>query len=141
MKNTLRISGVVVAANLLLFILVTSSTPFREIHHHWIFPLLAATVAIQWFATRLKWLDFGAARATLLFIMAFLILMGWIRHATIFACFDNCAFKFAGTCVMAALLFFLQARLKEAHFWSRRRSWMAGLICSLFAVALIWIGL
>src|SRR3989304_4240539 len=85
----------VVAANIALFIGVTSWSAFQDLHHHWIFPTLAGLLTVEWLATVVLGKRGGACavRATVLSIFTFLILMGIVRHYSILTCFGVCSLK------------------------------------------------
>lgn len=137
-----------ISFNLCLFILVTSLQSFQDLHHHWIFPVLAVIFAAQWaLAGGLprpglleRALDPGAARSALLFLLGFLLLMGIVRHQTILACFGHCSFKLGGAAALAAAVFFGQARLKDAGFWGAGRAGAAALGCAFWAAFLFLFG-
>lgn len=138
-----------VALNLLLFSAVTSLPAFRELHHHWIFPVLAAIFSAQWALAggllRPAWLekkaDPAAARGAALFLLGFLMLMGIVRYQTILACFGRCSFKLGAAAALAAAGFFLQARLGDAAWWWRERAGAAALGCGFWSVFLLLYGL
>lgn len=138
-----------VAFNLCAFILVTSLPAFQDLHHHWIFPVLAVIFAAQWaLAGGLprpslpeRALHPGAARSALLFLLGFLLLMGIVRHQSILACFGRCSFKLGGAAALAAAVFGGQARLKDAGFWGPDRARAAALGCAFWAVFLFLFGL
>lgn len=141
-----RAIGAVIALNLGLFILVTSVPAFQSAHHHWIFPALAALLAIQWalsFGLRKAehLLDQQVARATVVSALAFLIVMAIVRHATILACFDQCAFKLAGMATIAGAVFLAQRGLNQVGFWDALRSSLVGIGALLWAVYLMLRGL
>ncbi|MDO8804321.1 MAG: hypothetical protein Q7R35_07815 [Elusimicrobiota bacterium] len=146
-KTKTILAGVVL--NLILFIVVTSMPAFEELHHHWIFPVLGAVISLEWAlaggafrASRpVSGYDLKAARAVILFLLGFLILMGVVRHQTILACFGRCSFKLALAAALAAAVYFGQARLKDDTFWNPARACTAGLACSLWAVFLVLFGL
>jgi hypothetical protein len=114
------------ALNLALFIAAASMISSTGLHHHWIFPALAALISAQWTLARGP----GRARATLSSIMAFLLLMGLVRHATVLACFGRCSLKLAGAAGLAALVFALQSRSDGPPPWSKPRSEAAALSAS-----------
>src|SRR3989339_329914 len=103
MTKTVKTILAGVILNLIIFILVTSSRSFQDLHHHWIFPVLGLIISAQWALaggllkiSRLEAaLDLKAARTVLLFMLGVLLLMGVVRHQTILACFGNCSFKLA----------------------------------------------
>lgn len=136
------------AFNLALFSAVTSLPAFTELHHHWIFPVLACLFSAQWalaggllrFSALEERADAAALRATLLSLLAFLILMGIVRHQTILACFGRCSFKLGGAAALAAAVFARQARLRDASFWEERRALAAALGCGFWAVYLLLFG-
>ncbi|MFA6317563.1 MAG: hypothetical protein WC943_09100, partial [Elusimicrobiota bacterium] len=138
----------VIIANLALFILVTSSEAFQDLHHHWIFPVLAAVFIGQWAAfgglsRRRKpwgWLEPAQARATALSLLAFLLVMGIVRHWSILHCVGRCSLKLGGACVLAAGVFLAQARLEDP-FWSGLRSRTMALACLFWAGWLYAFGL
>lgn len=108
-EKTFRAVFAAVAANLLLFIAVVSLPAFREAHHHWIFPVLAVLLSLEWCAA---WLlpakgpvDPAVVRASIVSTLLFLLVMGVVRHATILACFDRCSFKLAAAALIAAPVF------------------------------------
>ncbi len=149
MTNRVRTLWMMVAAGLVVFILVTSAPVFQALHHHWIFPVLAAILTIEWALAGgwgrvrkpLRFVDPAAARVAILSILAFLILMGVVRHQTILACVDRCSFKLGGAALMAAVVFAIQARRREAHYWNFDRAQLAGLACALWAAHLVLFGL
>lgn len=114
----------VVAANLALFILVASAPPFKAIHHHWIFPILAVLLGAQWALLRRR----PAARGAVLSLLAFLLIMGFVRRYSISACFGRCAFKLAGTHWIAALVY-----AGEAIRAGSRRAWPVAAACLLLS--------
>lgn len=138
----------VIAGNLALFIAVTGAPAFQALHHHWIFPLLAGVLAFEWSLTGGIWrLDRSgsagkdAARTTVLSLLAFLILMGIVRHDSILTCFGRCAFKLAGAALIAAAVFAAESRRGGAGFWVPARAEAAGLGCLLWALYLLLLGL
>lgn len=138
-----------VAVNLCAFILVTSLPAFQDLHHHWIFPVLSLVFSAQWAlaggtgrpALTVRLPEPEAARSAMLFLLAFLILMGIVRHQTILACFGLCSFKLGGAAALAAAVFFGQARLADRSFWRRDRALAAALGCAFWAVFLALFGL
>lgn len=135
------------AFNLALFSLVTSVPAFRDLHHHWIFPVLAALFAAQWALagglvrfSALEKADPAALRSALLSLLAFLVLMGIVRHQTILACYGRCSFKLAGAAALAAAVFAGQARLRDASFWGEQRALAAALGCGFWAFFLFLYG-
>lgn len=142
----LRALAAVVALNLGLFVLVTSLPAFQSAHHHWIFPILAALLASQWTATfalggAAPKLDPAEARACLLSLLLFLLVMGIVRHATILTCFDRCAFKLAAAAAIASPVFWLHGRLGDGGWWSPLRSNLAALGAAAWALYLTMQGL
>jgi len=139
----------VAALNLLLFSAVTSLPAFRELHHHWIFPVLAAIFFAQWAlaggllrpARLEKAADSAAARGAALFLLGFLMLMGIVRHQTILACFGRCSFKLGAAAALSAAVFAGQARLGDAAWWGRERASAAALGCAFWSVFLFLYGL
>jgi len=137
------------AANLLLFIAVTSAPAFQELHHHWIFPVLAGLLSLEWALAgggglglrRLGPVDLAGIRATALSILAFLILMGVVRHWSILTCFGRCSLKLGSAAALAGLVFAAHSRADEALFWGKRRSRAAAAGCLLWAVYLFLFGL
>jgi hypothetical protein len=130
----------VIAANLALFIVVVSLPSFEASHHHWIFPALAGLFAFQWLLTLPRigeglW-DRRAARAALVSLIAFLLIMGIVRHATILACFDRCSFKLAAAAAAGGLVFFAHRFTADPGFWSAVRCGVAALGALLWAVFL-----
>ncbi|MFA6091962.1 MAG: M28 family peptidase [Elusimicrobiota bacterium] len=128
----LRAKTAVVAFNLGLFILITLLPAFETAHHHWIFPILASLLAVQWaLALALpedaRLLEPRATRAAIVSCLAFLLIMGILRHATILACFDRCAFKLAAAAALAAAVFFAHRRQNDPGFWSPERSTLAAI--------------
>ena len=142
MRNQdLRTLAAVVILNLGTFILVASLPAFQSAHHHWIFPILAALLASQWAATfalggAAPRLDPAGARACLVSLLTFLLVMGIVRHATILACFDRCAFKLAAAAAIAAPVFWLHGLRADGGWWSPRRSNLAALGAAAWAVYL-----
>ena len=137
-----------VVLNLLLFILVASSDAFQRVHHHWIFPVLAVPLALEWglaggvlSAGPAPHAVARGARAGVLSILAFLIFMGLVRHFTILACFGRCSFKLGGAALLAAAVFGGQSRLRDRGFWDKTMSESAALACLLWAVYLPLFGL
>lgn len=124
----------VVVLNLALFCALTTLPAFQSAHHHWIFPLLALLIALQWAATFP--LKAETARSPLLSLLAFLLTLGVVRHATILTCFDRCAFKLAAACLLAAPVFLAQARLGGAGWWTPRRCLLAGLGAGVWSLYL-----
>lgn len=110
--------------NLALFCGLTTLPAFQAAHHHWIFPVLALLLAAQWAATFP--LKAEQARSPLLSLLAFLLTLGVVRHATILTCFDRCAFKLAAACLLAAPVFLIQSGLGGAGLWTDRRCRLAG---------------
>ncbi|MEK7389513.1 MAG: M28 family peptidase [Elusimicrobiota bacterium] len=140
-NQTIHALAAIFIVNLGLFVLVTWLPNFQAAHHHWIFPLLAALLALQWAATFAlaafdKKADLPAARAFLASLLLFLLVMGIVRHATILACFDQCAFKLAAAAAIAAPVFWAQGLLDGAGWWSRRRSSLAALGSAAWALYL-----
>lgn len=138
----------VLVFNLVLFILVTSSSTFEELHHHWIFLTLAVPLTIQWGLTfavppgrKPAFFSIEAARACILSILAFLIFMGVVRHATILACIGRCSFKLGPAALVAAIVFTAQSRSPDLGFWCRARSETVGLACLVWAAYLALFGL
>lgn len=135
--------------NLALFVFVTSLPAFRDLHHHWIFPVLGTLFSVQWAlagglfraAALDEKTDAAALRATLLSLLAFLVLTGAARHQTILACFGRCSFKLGGAAALAAAVFARQARLRDPSFWGEQRALAAALGCGLWAAFLILYGL
>ncbi|MEI7528569.1 MAG: hypothetical protein WCK76_06465 [Elusimicrobiota bacterium] len=85
--------------------------------------------------------DLKAARAVVLFIFGFLMLMGAARYETILACFGRCSLKLALAAAMAAAVYFGQARLGDDSFWSPARAYAAAAVCALWALFLVLYGL
>jgi hypothetical protein len=143
--SSLRAVYAVIAANLALFVAVVSIPAFKSAHHHWIFPALAGLLAAQWAGAALieksRAVDAGVARAALLSTLLFVLVMGVVRHATILACFDRCAFKLALASALAAPVFLLQWRRGPAGWWTSRRLSLAGLGAALWALYLALTGL
>lgn len=141
------LAGVIL--NLIIFILVTSSQSFQDLHHHWIFPVLGSIISLQWALaggllklSRLdSLLDLKAARSALLFMLGILLLVGVVRHQTILACFGRCSFKLALAMAMGAAVYAGQARLGDDSFWRPVRASTAALACALWAVFLALFGL
>ncbi len=129
-----RGAAAVVIANLLLFLALTTSPAFQAAHHHWIFPILAASVAAQWAATFA--LKTPSARSPLLSVLLFLLCIGIARHATILTCFDRCAFKLAAAAGLAAPVFLLQSRLGAAGWWTPLRANLVAFGAAAWAVYL-----
>lgn len=127
--------AVVVVLNLLLFLGVTTLPAFQAAHHHWILPLLAAALVLQWAATFP--LKAPSARSPLLGVLLFLLCVGVARHATILTCFDRCAFKLAAAAAIAAPAFFLQSRLGGAGWWSVRRGDLAAFGAAAWSLYLL----
>lgn len=144
MTKSARAVFATVVINLCAFIFITSLPAFQDLPHHWIFPVLGAAFAAEWGLA--AWLRAGAlpeesfdrqaARSAVLWLLAFLMAMGIVRHQTILACIDRCAFKLAGAAAIAAAVFCLQARLRDRTFWSARRAQAAALGCAFWAVFL-----
>ncbi len=132
-------SGVLIL-NLALFIAVASTPAFRAAHHHWIFPLFAAALSLEWAACFA--LPSGgrvsreAARATIVSTLLFLLIMGVVRHATILACFDRCAFKLAAAAALAAPIFWAHGLLRAPGWWTPKRSSLAALGAAVWALYL-----
>jgi hypothetical protein len=138
----LKAAAAVAASNLAVFIAITSLPAFKAAHHHWIFPALASALILQWagsFALPSK--EGGLARQGLISLLAFLLVMGIVRHATILACFDRCSFKLGLAALMAAPIFWLHARLSPGKFWDALRSSVAALGALLWAAFLALKGL
>lgn len=141
------VAGIIL--NLVIFILVTSSQNFQDLHHHWIFPVMGLILSAQWALagglfriSRLDaLLDLKAARSVLLFTLGILLLMGVVRHQTILACFGRCSFKLSLAMFMGAVVYGIQARLGDDSFWSPARAATAALACGLWAVFLALFGL
>lgn len=136
-----RTAAAVAAANLALFALVTSLPAFQAAHHHWIFPLLAALLGAQWAATFVLrpspgalggYGDPMAAREAVVSALAFLLVMGIARHATILTCFDRCSWKLAAAALIASPVFLAQRLSASPGFWEPARSGLAA------AAALLW---
>ncbi|MFH1725403.1 MAG: hypothetical protein ABII00_12395 [Elusimicrobiota bacterium] len=138
----------VIGVNLMLFIGVTSTPAFQMLHHHWIFPVLATLLAVEWAATvavgRLMtlpaFLDVRASRSAALSIFAFLILMGIVRHYSILTCFGVCSLKLGSAVAVAAAVFATQSLLKGEGFWNAARSRAVALACVLWSVYLLFFG-
>lgn len=132
----LRARAAAVAGNLALFYVLVTRPAFQAAHHHWIFPLLAVFLLLQWAATLAlppRPLDPAALRASVLSLLAFLLVLGIVRHATILACFDRCSFKLAAANLLALPLFLLHGRRGEPGFWTRQRCELAALGAALWA--------
>ncbi len=134
------IAASVVCLNLGLFLLLVSLPAFQAAHHHWIFPALAGSIAVQW------GLSFALARGkeargSLLGLLLFLLVMGILRHATILACFERCAFKLSAAAAIAAAVFGAQGRLGGGGWWNPSRSDLAALGAAVWASALALSGL
>lgn len=138
----------VIIANLILFVMVTSSQAFQDLHHHWIFPILAGVFIVEWAASgglsswrsSSRWYDPAVARDTVLSLLAFLLVMGIVRHWSILHCIGRCSLKLGGACFMAGAAFWAQARL-GSRFWGPVRSKTAALACLLWAIWLYAFGL
>jgi hypothetical protein len=134
----------VVGLNLLLFIALTSWPAFTALHHHWVFPAAGSLVVVQWIATwvvpRRIPLDIPMARSAILWALGFIAVMGVVRHRTILACFDACAFKLAGALALAGIIFLVQERTNPVPFWNPPRCEWAGLVTALWAVYLVPFG-
>ncbi len=149
MTKTVKTILAGVILNLIIFILVTSSRSFQDLHHHWIFPVLGLIISAQWALaggllkiSRLEAaLDLKAARTVLLFMLGVLLLMGVVRHQTILACFGNCSFKLALAMALGTAVCAVQARLGDDSFWGPARAYTAALACGLWAVFLALYGL
>lgn len=135
MTSSLRAVAAVVILNLILFLVVVTFPAFQAAHHHWIFPVLAVLVVVEWAATFA--LPLAAARSSLLSLLLFLLVMGIVRHATILTCFDRCAFKLAAAAALAAPIFWLQGRLGGAGWWTPRRSNLAALGAGAWSLYLV----
>lgn len=136
-----------IAANLLLFGALTSLPAFREAHHHWIFPLLAALFALEWAlsggfsAPEARPGPAAQLRSLSLSLLALLPLAGVIRHQTILACFGNCSLKLAAAAALAGAVFLLHASRGEAGFWRADRCSAAGGASLAWAAFLLLYGL
>ncbi len=141
----MRTVAAAVAANLLLFIFLTSLPAFQEAHHHLIFPILAALLAVEWCAAFLLPLrgpvDPAVARSTIASTLLFLLVMGVVRHATILACFDRCSFKLAAAALIAAPVFWAQGRFGGAGWWTPKRGSLAAMGAAVWAFYLALNGL
>ncbi|MBI5625040.1 MAG: hypothetical protein HY924_14785 [Elusimicrobia bacterium] len=143
-----RTSVGAVIANLVLFILLTSSQAFQNLHHHWIFPLMAGAFIAEWAAAwglsrwikPAAWFDPKAARATVLSLLSVLIIMGIVRHSSILHCAARCSLKLGAACVLAACVLLAQARLNDPA-WDETRCKAAALACLLWAGWLYGFGL
>ncbi|MBI4678542.1 MAG: hypothetical protein HY748_13265 [Elusimicrobia bacterium] len=137
----------VIIGNLALFVLVTSSAMFQDIHHHWIFPVLAAFFIAQWalagglvpWRGPLGWFDPAWARPTILSLLGFLMLMGIVRHWSILHCIGRCSLKLGEAAVLAAAAFWGQARLNDP-LWGPFRAKTACMACLLWAAWLFLFG-
>ncbi|MBI5882988.1 MAG: hypothetical protein HZB91_07785 [Elusimicrobia bacterium] len=93
--------------------MVTSSQAFQDLHHHWIFPVLAGVFIVEWAASgglsswrsSSRWYDPAIARDTVLSLLAFLLVMGIVRHWSILHCIGRCSLKLGGACFMAGAAF------------------------------------
>ncbi len=137
----LRAVAAVVAANIGLFLAVVVHPAFQAAHHHWIFPVLALGLAAQWALSFLplvpaRLADRAAARSAVLSVLLFVLLIGVVRHATILACFDRCAFKLAAAAAAAGLAFLLQAAVRDGGFWRPARAGLAAIAGLLWALYL-----
>lgn len=140
----LRAAAAVVILNLVLFIAVASFPAYQTAHHHWIFPLLAALLALEWAATftlDAKTADLPMARSSLISILLFVLVMGVVRHATILACFDRCAFKLAGAAALAAPVFWAHGRFGGGRWWGPLRANLAAMGAAAWALYLTLTGL
>ncbi len=141
-----RAAFAVVIINLLLFIAVASLPSFQTAHHHWIFPILAVLLSLQWAATFALNNASGKhaaamARSALISAILFLLIMGVVRHATILACFDRCAFKLAAAAAFAAPVFWAHGRLGGGRWWGPLRSNLAAMGAATWALYLALTGL
>ncbi len=131
-----KTSVAVIIANLALFIGLASLPAFQELHHHWIFPILAGLFIAQWLAAGplrpLGWLEPAAARGTVLGLLGFLLVMGIVRHWTILHCIGRCSAKLGLAAAMAAPVF-LAAADRGSPGWGPVRCRTAGLACALWA--------
>lgn len=132
----MRVSAALLSVNLILFIALTTLPAFRNIHHHWILPVLALLFAIEWRLVRS-----AAARGVLLWIVAFLMLMGIARHDTILRCFDQCSLKLAAAVFISGVVFWQQSRRDEPFFWNCSRSQLAAAAFASWAGYLFLFGL
>lgn len=138
----------VITGNLVIFILLTSWPAFQEIHHHWVFPILAAVFIAEWalaggivaVSKPSAWFDPGFARPTILSILAFLLLMGIVRHWSILHCVGRCSLKLGGAAALASVVFLAQTRQRDP-LWNPVRSRAAALACALWAAWLLPFGL
>lgn len=142
-----RTVWVVVAANIALFIGVTGLPAFRDLHHHWIFPIAAGLLAVEWalmgglpWSGVKGWAEAGPARAAILSILGFLMLMGIVRHWSILHCADTCSLKLGAGAAAAGVVFFAQARLGDRGLWAPVRARTAALACVLWSVWLALFG-
>ncbi|MEK7233005.1 MAG: M28 family peptidase, partial [Elusimicrobiota bacterium] len=145
-SRELRAAFTVVIVNLVLFIAVSALAIFQTAHHHWIFPIFAVLIALQWAATctinnTLEKFDSAMARSSLISALLFLLIMGVIRHATILACFDRCAFKLAAASAFAAPVFWAQGRFGGGCWWGQLRSNLAAMGAATWALYLALTGL
>lgn len=140
----MRTVAAVVILNLAQFILLASIPAFQAAHHHLIFPILAALLAVQWagtFALGAKKADLALARSSIISVLLFLLIMGVVRHATILACFDRCAFKLGGAALLAAPVFWAHGRFGGGRWWGPLRSNLAAMGAATWALYLALTGL
>lgn len=128
----------VLAANLALFIGVTSLPAFQSLHHHWIFPVLAVLLTVEWgIAAGLK---NPSAGTTVLSLLAFLILMGVVRHHSILTCIGNCSLKLGSGAGVAAAVFLIHSQRPDRGFWRKERAQAAALASLLWSLYLFLFG-
>jgi hypothetical protein len=142
----LRAAASVVILNLVLFIAIASFPTFQAAHHHWIFPILAVLLSLEWAATfalggAAQKIDLAMARSSLISTLLFLLIMGVVRHATILACFDRCAFKLAAAAALAAPVFWGHGRFGGGRWWGPLRSNLAAMGAATWALYLALTGL
>ncbi|MBI5211173.1 MAG: hypothetical protein HY927_14470 [Elusimicrobia bacterium] len=134
----------VITGNLVVFILLTSWPAFQEIHHHWVFPILAAVFIVEWSIIPVSkpsaWFDPRFARPAILSILAFLLLMGIVRHWSILHCVGRCSLKLGGAAALSSVVFLAQTRQRDP-LWNPARSQTAALACLLWAAWLLPFGL
>jgi hypothetical protein len=139
MLSKARAAAAVFAANLLLFLAVTTLSAFQAAHHHWIFPVFAVLLAAQWALTFT--VKSAPLRANVASMLVFLLVIGISRHATILACFERCSFKLAAAALIAGFVFLGQARAADEGFWGPLRAHVAAAGSLLWALALVLRGL
>lgn len=142
----MRAAASVVILNLVLFIAIASFPTFQAAHHHWIFPILAVLLSLEWAATfalggAAQKIDLAMARSSLISTLLFLLIMGVVRHATILACFDRCAFKLAAAAALAAPVFWGHGRFGGGRWWGPLRSNLAAMGAATWALYLALTGL